>query len=344
MNLQAVSIGENAPAEVNVVIEVPIGGEPIKYEMDKASGALMVDRFLYTSMRYPGNYGFIPHTLSDDGDPCDVIVANTRAIIPGAIMSCRIVGVLLMEDEAGGDEKLLAVPSAKLTQRYARVNTFTDLPEITLKQIEHFFAHYKDLEPGKWVKIVRWGDAEEAHRLVNEGIARALGKGKALEGRVDETFVAGFADRGDARRHGADRGRSAEALRDDARPFALRRPRRLGRPRCDRRSIARQPLHRIEKVGDEARRLDFDRDIGVGRPAPDAAPVGDGHAAGQRSRRLDVDRNALGADQRRIDRRRDGERVVHGEDARAGEFLHRLEIVARRIVEEAQQRRRARQA
>jgi inorganic pyrophosphatase len=179
VNLQAVSIGENAPAEVNVVIEVPIGGEPIKYEMDKASGALKVDRFLYTSMRYPGNYGFIPHTLSDDGDPCDVIVANTRAIIPGAIMSCRIVGVLLMEDEAGGDEKLLAVPSAKLTQRYARVNTFTDLPEITLKQIEHFFAHYKDLEPGKWVKIVRWGDAEEARRLVTEGVARALAKSGA---------------------------------------------------------------------------------------------------------------------------------------------------------------------
>ena len=173
MNLQAVSIGENAPTEVNVVIEVPIGGEPIKYEMDKASGALKVDRFLYTSMRYPGNYGFIPHTLSDDGDPCDVIVANTRAIIPGAIMSCRIVGVLLMEDEAGGDEKLLAVPSAKLTQRYARVKSFTDLPEITLEQIEHFFAHYKDLEPKKWVKILRWGDAAEARRIVTEGIERA---------------------------------------------------------------------------------------------------------------------------------------------------------------------------
>ena len=120
MNLDAISIGPNAPDEVNVVIEVPIGGEPIKYEMDKASGALMVDRFLYTSMRYPGNYGFIPHTLSDDGDPCDVIVANTRAIIPGAVMRCKIVGVLLMEDEAGGDEKLLAVPAAKLTQRYAK--------------------------------------------------------------------------------------------------------------------------------------------------------------------------------------------------------------------------------
>ncbi len=178
MNLQAVSIGENAPAEVNVVIEVPIGGEPIKYEMDKTSGALKVDRFLYTSMRYPGNYGFIPHTLSDDGDPCDVIVANTRAIIPGAFMSCRIVGVLLMEDEAGGDEKLLAVPSAKLTQRYAKVQNFTDLPEITLKQIEHFFAHYKDLEPGKWVKILGWGDAAKARGFVEEGIARAA-KAKA---------------------------------------------------------------------------------------------------------------------------------------------------------------------
>ena len=173
MRLDAVSIGKNPPDEVNVVIEVPIGGEPIKYEMDKASGALMVDRFLYTAMRYPGNYGFIPHTLSDDGDPCDVIVANTRAIIPGAIMSCRIVGVLLMEDEAGGDEKLLAVPSKRLTQRYDKVLDYRDLPPITLQQIEHFFAHYKDLEPGKWVKILRWGDAEEARELVRVGIERA---------------------------------------------------------------------------------------------------------------------------------------------------------------------------
>ncbi len=176
MNVDAVSIGNNPPHEVNVVIEVPIGGEPIKYEMDKKVGALVVDRFLYTSMRYPGNYGFIPHTLSDDGDPCDVIVANTRAIIPGAIMSCKIVGVLLMEDEAGGDEKLLAVPSAKLTQRYAKIQNYTDLPEITLKQIEHFFAHYKDLEPNKWVKITRWGDADEARSLVLAGIERAKSK------------------------------------------------------------------------------------------------------------------------------------------------------------------------
>jgi inorganic pyrophosphatase len=173
MRLEAVPVGANAPHEVNVVIEVPIGGEPIKYEMHKESGALMVDRFLYTAMRYPGNYGFIPHTMSDDGDPCDVIVANTRAIVPGAIMSCRIVGVLVMEDEAGGDEKLIAVPSSKLTKRYEHVQNYTDLPQITLDQIEHFFAHYKDLEPGKWVKIVRWGDAAEAQKMIVDGIARA---------------------------------------------------------------------------------------------------------------------------------------------------------------------------
>ena len=173
MNLDAVSIGINPPHDVNVVIEVPIGGEPIKYEMDKAAGALVVDRFLYTSMRYPGNYGFIPHTLSGDGDPCDVIVANTRAIVPGAIMSCRIVGVLVMEDEAGGDEKLIAVPSAKLTRRYEHVVNHTDLPDITLQQIEHFFAHYKDLEPGKWVRILRLGDAEEAKAMILAGIERA---------------------------------------------------------------------------------------------------------------------------------------------------------------------------
>ena len=173
MNLNALSVGKNPPHEVNVVIEVPIGGEPIKYEMDKDSGALVVDRFLYTSMRYPGNYGFIPHTLSEDGDPCDVIIANTRAIVPGAVMSCRIVGVLLMEDESGGDEKLVAVPSSKLTKRYDNIHNYTDLPEITLKQIEHFFEHYKDLEPNKWVKISGWRDAEFAKTKILEGIARA---------------------------------------------------------------------------------------------------------------------------------------------------------------------------
>ena len=178
MNLDAVPIGSDPPRIVNVVVEVPIGGEPIKYEMHKESGALMVDRFLYTAMRYPGNYGFIPHTLSGDGDPCDVLVANTRGITPGAIMACRIVGVMVMEDEAGGDEKLIAVPAPKLTQRYAHVENYTDLPDITIKQIEHFFAHYKDLEPGKWVKIIRWGDSSEARQLITEGVARAKASGK----------------------------------------------------------------------------------------------------------------------------------------------------------------------
>ena len=173
MIIDNVTLGKNAPEEVNVIIEVPIGGEPIKYEMDKASGALMVDRFLYTSMRYPGNYGFIPHTLSDDGHPGDVIIATPRPFIPGAIMSVRPVGVLFMEDEAGGDEKILAVPAAKLTRRYENVHNYTDLPAITLDQIQHFFERYKDLEPGKWVKVVRWGTAEEARKLILEGVERA---------------------------------------------------------------------------------------------------------------------------------------------------------------------------
>lgn len=173
MRLDAIPIGRNPPHDVNVVIEAPIGGEPIKYEMDKASGALVVDRFLYTPMRYPGNYGFIPHTLSEDGDPVDVLVANTRAIMPGAIMSVRPVGVLVMEDNAGQDEKIIAVPSRHVTARWDKVERYTDLPRITVEQIEHFFGHYKDLEPGKWVKIHHWGDEVEARRLIGEGIARA---------------------------------------------------------------------------------------------------------------------------------------------------------------------------
>jgi inorganic pyrophosphatase len=144
--------------------------------MDKDAGTLVVDRFLYTAMRYPGNYGFIPHTLSDDGDPCDVLVANTRAIVPGAVIAVRPVGVLFMEDEAGGDEKIIAVPTSKLTQRYDKVINYSDLPEITLQQIQHFFEHYKDLEPKKWVKVLRWGNADEARKLIVEGIERAKKK------------------------------------------------------------------------------------------------------------------------------------------------------------------------
>ncbi|MBL8706978.1 MAG: inorganic diphosphatase [Rhodospirillales bacterium] len=176
MRLDAIAIGNNPPEDVNVVIEVPIGGEPIKYELDKAAGTLVVDRFLYTAMRYPGNYGFVPHTLSDDGDPIDVLVANTRPIIPGAIINVRPIGVLKMEDDAGGDEKIIAVPAPKLTQRYAHVMNYSDLPAITLQQIQHFFEHYKDLEPGKWVKVIGWGDAGEARKLIAEAIVRAEAK------------------------------------------------------------------------------------------------------------------------------------------------------------------------
>jgi inorganic pyrophosphatase len=173
MRLEAIAIGDNPPEDINVIIEVPVGGEPIKYEMDKASGAMIVDRFLHTSMRYPGNYGFVPHTLSDDGDPVDVIIANTRAVTPGAIMNCRPIGVLMMSDEAGGDEKILAVPSTRLTRRYEKVEHYSDLPEITLQQIEHFFQHYKDLEADKWVKVEGWGDATKAKMLIQEAIERA---------------------------------------------------------------------------------------------------------------------------------------------------------------------------
>jgi inorganic pyrophosphatase len=172
MRLDKIPPGNNAPDDINVVIEVPVGGEPIKYEMDKESGALFVDRFLYTSMRYPGNYGFVPNTLSDDGDPVDVLVASTRAITPGAVMNCRPVGVLKMSDEAGGDEKIIAVPTSKLTRRYEDVKNHTDLPENTVQQIEHFFRHYKDLESGKWVKIDGWGDATEARGMIQAAINR----------------------------------------------------------------------------------------------------------------------------------------------------------------------------
>jgi inorganic pyrophosphatase len=145
MRIDAIPVGNNPPDEVNVIIEVPVGGEPIKYELDKEAGAMFVDRFLYTPMRYPGNYGFIPHTLSDDGDPVDVLVANTRPILPGAVLACRPIGVLIMHDEAGGDEKIVAVPTAKISRRWENMENYTDLPEITVQQIEHFFAHYKDL-------------------------------------------------------------------------------------------------------------------------------------------------------------------------------------------------------
>lgn len=173
MRIEAIPIGNTPPHDVNVIIEVPIGGEPIKYEIEKEAGALFVDRFLYTPMRYPGNYGFVPHTLSADGDPIDVVVCNSRPIVPGAVMNCRVVGALVMEDDGGGDEKLVAVPSQKLTSRYDNVQNYTDLPAILIQQVEHFFTHYKDLEPNKWVKIERWAGVDEAKDMVREAIERA---------------------------------------------------------------------------------------------------------------------------------------------------------------------------
>ena len=173
MRIDAISIGKNPPEDVNVIIEVPVGGQPIKYEMDKDAGTLVVDRLLYTPMTYPGNYGFVPHTLSDDGDPIDVLVCNTRPLIPGCLINVRPIGVLIMEDNSGQDEKIIAVPSPHLTKRYENVREFSDMPDITLQQIAHFFEHYKDLEPGKWVKIGDWQGAEDARRLIVEAIERA---------------------------------------------------------------------------------------------------------------------------------------------------------------------------
>ncbi|RAI03074.1 inorganic diphosphatase [Acuticoccus sediminis] len=177
MRIDAIPIGKNPPEDINVIIEVPVGGEPIKYELDKASGTLWVDRFLYTPMRYPVNYGFVPHTLSEDGDPIDVMIASTRPIIPGAVMKARPIGVLKMEDDGGMDEKIIAVPVTKLTRRYEKLLSYKDMPSITLEQIQHFFEHYKDLEPGKWVKIHGWGDVDEAKQLIVEAIERAKAAG-----------------------------------------------------------------------------------------------------------------------------------------------------------------------
>lgn len=177
MRLDAIEIGKNPPEDINVIIEVSIGGEPIKYEMHKAAGTLVVDRFLYTPMRYPGNYGFVPHTLSEDGDPIDVLVANTRPIVPGAVINVRPIGVFQMQDDSGLDEKIIAVPTHKLTKRYDGVGSYKDLPPISLEQIQHFFEHYKDLEPGKWVRAEGWADVDDAKRFITEAINRAKARG-----------------------------------------------------------------------------------------------------------------------------------------------------------------------
>mgnify|MGYP006274515987 FL=1 len=175
MDISKISLGQNPPDDINVIIEVPLGGEPIKYEIDKASGAMFVDRFLYTAMRYPCNYGFVPHTLSLDGDPMDVMVVGQRALVPGAVVRARPVGVLLMEDDGGVDEKILAVPHQKLTRFYEKVHNYTDLPEILVDRIVHFFTHYKDMEPNKWVKVQGVEGVDKARELITQAIERADG-------------------------------------------------------------------------------------------------------------------------------------------------------------------------
>jgi inorganic pyrophosphatase len=172
MNLDRVTAGRDVPNDVNVIIEIPMNADPIKYEVDKETGAVFVDRFMSTAMHYPCNYGYIPRTLSDDGDPSDVLVLSPMPLITGVVVRCRPIGMLNMEDEAGGDAKLLAVPVDTLSSLYRAIKSPRDLPELSTAQILHFFQHYKDLEPGKWVKVGGWVGAEEAKQEILAGVAR----------------------------------------------------------------------------------------------------------------------------------------------------------------------------
>jgi len=172
MDISKIPTGKNPPHDINVVIEIPMGGAPVKYEIDKESGAMFVDRFLHTAMFYPAHYGFIPQTLSDDGDPVDCMVIARHALVPGVVLPSRPIGALLMEDESGQDEKILAVPVNKLHPFYEDVSSYKDLHHILIEQIEHFFTHYKDLEKGKWVKVKHWCGPEEAAELIRQGMER----------------------------------------------------------------------------------------------------------------------------------------------------------------------------
>ncbi len=178
MDYMKIATGQDVPYDVNVIIENPMGGEPVKYELDKESGTMFVDRFLHTAMYYPGNYGFIPHTLSGDGDPVDVLVITRLPVMPGAILRSRPVGVLLMEDDAGVDEKIIAVPHAKLYPYHDNVEDLEQIRPILRDKIAHFFTHYKDLEPNKWSKVLGWGDAAHAAKLIQEGVERYKTEGK----------------------------------------------------------------------------------------------------------------------------------------------------------------------
>ena len=172
MSLEKVTAGRDLANDFNVIIEIPMNADPIKYEIDKETGALFVDRFVSTAMHYPCNYGYIPNTLSEDGDPVDVLVIAPFALMPGVVVRCRPIGLLEMTDEAGRDTKLLAVPIDKLTTLYHDIQAARDLPEMVLSQISHFFAHYNDLEPGKWVKVEGWGSPGQAEREIAEGVKR----------------------------------------------------------------------------------------------------------------------------------------------------------------------------
>ena len=171
MNFDKVAAGKSVPDQVNVIIEIPMGGEPIKYEVDKESGALFVDRVLSTSMRYPCNYGYIPHTLCGDGDPADVLVYMHGPLIPGSVVNCRPIGVLKMTDESGEDAKIVAVPVSKISKEFDHIQDITDIPEIKRKQISHFFERYKDLEEGKWVKLEGWEGVDAARKEIEDAVA-----------------------------------------------------------------------------------------------------------------------------------------------------------------------------
>ncbi|MES2215082.1 MAG: inorganic diphosphatase [Pseudomonadota bacterium] len=173
MDVNKISRGKNCPEEVNVIIEIPMNSDPVKYEFDKDSGAIFVDRFMQSAMHYPCNYGFVPHTLSDDGDPVDVMVIAHYPVVPGAVIACRPIGVLIMEDESGQDEKIIAVPVAKLDVTFADIKAMEDIDPMLKARIVHFFEHYKDLEKGKWVKVTGWADAAKAKSLISEAVERA---------------------------------------------------------------------------------------------------------------------------------------------------------------------------
>jgi inorganic pyrophosphatase len=173
MDINKIPAGKEPPFDINVFVEIPQGGLPVKYELDKTTGVLFVNRFLHTTMFYPGNYGFIPHTIALDGDPLDVLIVSQAAVVPGAVVRCRPVGVLMMEDEAGPDEKIIAVPVDQLNPYFAGVHSYKDLPAILCDQIAHFFRHYKDLEQGKWVRVMRWAGPDEAATIIQTAIERA---------------------------------------------------------------------------------------------------------------------------------------------------------------------------